>query len=212
MYGFEITSKDKDEALKQAIEQFNLPAEAIEVFEKGTGDEPLSGNEPLDKIFQVSVKEDYLINKAKAFMDGVMKALDISGSVRGTVSDEELQISVRSNDNRTLIGRKGEVLDALQHLLSRIITRSNQLKIDVRLDVGGYWEKRCEKILERVESAVQKVQRTNQKVSLFPMAPMERKLVHVAVKKFPGMKSFSVGKEGSRYVVIAADKGEELSD
>lgn len=206
MMNFEVIAKTQEQALEEGCRRAGLPPEALDVIEKGTGDEPLKGNVPLDKIYRVTVRESFLVDKGKHFLDMVLKGIGINGSVQGRLSGDLLTLNVRSNDNRTLIGRKGDVLEALQHLVTRAITRGNDFGIEVLVDVGGYWDKRRKKILERVTMAAQKVQKTRRKVSLFPMNPQERKICHIAVKDYPGLKSFSEGKEGERFVVIALEE------
>lgn len=216
MQSFEVIAKSREAAIEEAIQRAGLPVEALDVVEKGTGDEPLKGNAVLDKIFRVSVKESFLVDKGRRFLETVLKGLEINGSVQGRLQGDLLTLNVRSNDNRTLIGRKGDVLEALQHLTMRAITRGNDFGIEVLVDVGGYWDKRKKKILERVTFAVQKVQKTRRKATLFPMNPQERKICHIAVKNYPGLKSFSEGKEGERYVVVTLDTdaqtGEKVKD
>ncbi|GAB4320326.1 MAG: protein jag [Candidatus Sumerlaeia bacterium] len=203
MMSFDVVAKTREEALADAMRRAGLPADALDVCEKGTGDEPLSGNAPLEKIYRVMIRDTYLVDKAKRFVEALLKGMGISGSVQGQIKGGQLFISIRSNDNRTLIGRKGEVLEALQHLVSRALSRGNDINLEVTVDVGGYWEKRRAKIIERVRQAAQKALKTRRSVALFPMNPQERKLVHLTVKEYPDLTSYSEGKEGSRYVVIA---------
>lgn len=212
MIGLDISAQNKQGALTKAAEHYKLPTEAFDAYEKGSGDEPLHGTGPVEKMFKVSLKNEYLIKKGIDFVQMLLNGIGIEAKVEGSFKNEELVINVESRSNKDVIGRKGEFLEAIQHLTSRVMTRNNEIEMEVLVDVGRYWENRKEKIIDRVQSTAEKVLRTNQKVSLFPMSPQERKIAHIKVKEYQGLQSYSLGKEGHRFVVISPDNENNIGE
>lgn len=110
-------------------------------------------------------------------------------------------------DQGLLIGRRGETLDALQYLARLAANRNGKDYDRVTINVGNYREKREESLKALAKRNASRVLKYGRNVSLEPMNPYERRIIHTAVQEIEGVRSFSVGTDMSRRVVIALEDG-----
>jgi len=139
---------------------------------------------------------------ARAYLQTVLDAMGAEMSV--TVTSEEpdgCKINLEGENEGLIIGRRGETLDALQYLAGLVANRTEEDYYRVSLNVGGYREKR-EKSLAGLARKHAAAARSGRKISLEPMNPYERRIIHTTVQNIRGVTSWSVGKEPNRYVVI----------
>ena len=139
---------------------------------------------------------------ARAYLQTVLDAMGAEMTVK--VVSEEMdgcKIALEGENEGLIIGRRGETLDALQYLAGLVANRTEEDYYRVSLNVGGYREKR-EKSLAGLARKHAAAARSGRKISLEPMNPYERRIIHTAVQNIKGVTSWSVGKEPNRYVVI----------
>ena len=110
-------------------------------------------------------------------------------------------------DQGLLIGRRGETLDALQYLCRLVANRSEKTYDHVAINVGNYREKRETGLRSLAKRSAARVLKYGKNVSLEPMNPYERRIIHTAIQEIEGVQSFSVGSDASRRVVIALQEG-----
>ena len=122
------------------------------------------------------------------------------------ISDEELTYNIEGEKTNSLIGYRGENLNALQTLLGAISNKNIEEKTRVILDISGYREKR-KKVLEELADKVSKtVIKTRKKVTLEPMSAYERKIIHSKLQNHPKVTTESVGEEPNRKIVVLLKK------
>lgn len=144
---------------------------------------------------------------AEDFIRNVLNAMNLKEL---TVEAEEIEkgvnFKIEGEDIGYVIGRRGETLDALQYLTSLVVNhKSEENYFKVTVNTGNYREKR-EKTLEILGRKVAfKVAKTGKKVSLEPMNPYERRIIHTAVQKVNGAYSESEGENANRHVVVLPD-------
>ena len=139
---------------------------------------------------------------ARAYLQTVLDAMGAEMTVK--VAGEEMdgcKLVLEGENEGLIIGRRGETLDALQYLAGLVANRTQEDYYRVSLNVGGYREKR-EKSLAGLARKHAAAARSGRKISLEPMNPYERRIIHTAVQNIKGVTSWSVGKEPNRYVVI----------
>ena len=119
-------------------------------------------------------------------------------------AEQEVLLRVECPDAAQLIGRKGQVLDALQFVLSRMLFRQGGRDLHFVVDVGGYRDRRKEQVLRDATAAIEEVKRTGQRVRLPGMSAGERRLVHHLVQDYPGLETYSepTEEDGRKRVVI----------
>lgn len=104
------------------------------------------------------------------------------------------------------IGRKGETLDALQHLVSLVANRGNEAYVRISLNTGGYREKREDALVAIAKKSASQAQRSNRNVILEPMNSYERRIIHNVVQEIDGVMSWSIGENEHRRVCIGTSK------
>ncbi len=121
--------------------------------------------------------------------------------------DGELILDVTGGDLAVLIGRHGRTLDALQMVVSSLMSSTLRFHYPVVVDVEGYKNRRKEKLRGIALAAASRAKRQNTRVSLPPMNAYERRLVHLALVGDEGVTTHSEGEEPSRHVVVTALRG-----
>lgn len=118
---------------------------------------------------------------------------------------QEVLLRIECADAAQLIGRKGQVLDALQFLLGRMLLRRVGRDVHFVVDVGDYRERRKEQVLREAMAAIEEVKQTGRPVKLPAMSAHERRLVHHLAAETPGLETFSepTSEEGRKRVVIS---------
>ena len=104
------------------------------------------------------------------------------------------------------IGRKGETLDALQHLVSLVANRGSEAYVRISLNTGGYREKREDALVAIAKKSASQAQRSNRNVILEPMNSYERRIIHNVVQEIDGVMSWSIGENEHRRVCIGTSK------
>ncbi len=145
--------------------------------------------------------------KAKENLENFMKDF-ITKLPEGTqyeISTDETGIKVQINNKQIgyLIGYRGETLYALQTILSTIASKGIEQKIRLFLDIEGYKEKRQKTLEELAQKVAKTVIRTHKPVTLEPMQPYERKIIHSQLQTHPKVETTSIGEEPHRRVVIS---------
>lgn len=121
--------------------------------------------------------------------------------------EDGVKFIVEGEDAAAIIGRRGEVMDALQYLSLLVSNRASEEYCKITLDVAGYRDKR-EKTLENLANRVAaKVKKTRYNQTLEPMNPYERRIVHSTIQRIDGVKSESVGEDPNRRVVVMLESG-----
>ncbi|WP_245565322.1 protein jag [Nocardioides insulae] len=138
---------------------------------------------------------------AADYLEELLDIADLDGDLDMDVEGDRAAVSIVGADLAQLIGRDGEVLDALQELTRLAVYRETGERSRLMLDVSGYRAGRRAELTTLAEETVAKVKETGSPVSLTPMSPFERKVVHDAVAA-AGLTSSSEGVEPRRYVVV----------
>lgn len=134
------------------------------------------------------------------YIDTVLKKAGLDLSVTKEETEEEVKIDIEGADYSTVIGRKGDVLDALQFLAS--ISLGKDAKKRLFVDCKNYRERRQKTLLKLAANLEQKVIRTGRRVKLEPMNAYERRVLHTALKNSQNVVTHSEGNEPFRFVVI----------
>lgn len=151
--------------------------------------------------------EETPIDTAKVYLTEVLELLGVTNVVIESVETEDgVEFDISGDDIGFIIGHRGETLDALQYLTGLVVNHSRDEYFRVIINIGKYREKR-EKTLEMLGRKLAfKACKTGEKISLEPMNPYERRIIHTAVQKVRGATSWSEGENLQRHVVISADR------
>jgi len=150
--------------------------------------------------------EDYLVEEGEIagdYLEQLLDVLDFDGDIDLDVEGDRAVVSIDGGtDLNKLVGRKGEVLDALQELTRLAVQQSTGERSKLMLDVAGWRANRRSELSTLGIEAARRVIETGEREELAPMTPFERKIVHDAVAQLDGVDSESTGVEPSRRVVV----------
>lgn len=141
--------------------------------------------------------------RAQEFLQQLTELMGVHVSV-AVATDEEgnVRVNMEGDTLGILIGRRGETLDALQYLTSLLVNKGQNNYTRVTLDTEGYRAKREEALVRLANRMANRCQKTGRKVSLEPMNPYERRILHSALQEHPAVTTHSEGEEPNRHVVI----------
>jgi spoIIIJ-associated protein len=133
----------------------------------------------------------------------IVLGLGLEGEVVVDQEDDVLRGSVEGEDVGLLIGRRGQTIDAVQHLAQRIVFPGGQSAARVVVDADGYRERRAQALREDAAAAADEAVRLGEPVELDPMPASERRVVHEFLRDRGGVKTHSEGDEPERYLVVS---------
>ncbi len=143
-------------------------------------------------------------DEAVKFLSGVFKAMGLQVEIKIEYKNEDgnLDIDFEGEDMGILIGKRGQTLDSLQYLTSLVVNKGRQGYIRVKLDTEDYRNRRKETLENLARSIAYKVRKTRKPVSLEPMNPYERRIIHSALQGNRYVETYSEGNEPYRHVVV----------
>jgi spoIIIJ-associated protein len=151
--------------------------------------------------------EDSPAGIAHAFLMELTKLMGVDVTIdMGTDAEGNVYGYINGDTLGVLIGRRGETLDAVQYLTSLKVNRGREGYVRVTLDTENYRAKREDTLIRLANRMANRALRTGRKVSLEPMNPYERRIIHYALQQTEGVSTHSEGDEPNRHVVITQDK------
>lgn len=142
--------------------------------------------------------------EARQFLADVLDKMHVQAEMTITSQKDEMRIEFTGPDMGIIIGRRGETLDALQYLTSLVVNKGEDGYIKVTLDTENYRKKREDTLVKLATKLAGKVVKYRRNISLEPMNPYERRIIHSALQDFEGVTTYSTGSEPNRKVVIAS--------
>ena len=200
-----VSAKTVDEAITKALIELETTSDKLEyeIVDKGsTGILGIIGSKPA--IIRARKKET-VEDKAVEFLSEVFGAMNMGVTIQAAFNEEEKELSIEMEgaDMGLLIGKRGQTLDSLQYLVSLVVNKNSEDYIRVKLDTENYRERRKETLETLAKNIAYKVKRTRRSVSLEPMNPYERRLIHSALQNDKYVVTRSEGEEPFRHVVIS---------
>lgn len=166
---------------------------------------PQAPSEPATPAVQHAPDTDE--GRVQGFLQELTRLMGLEISVHVHTDEEgNIRVSMQGDPLGILIGRRGETLDALQYLTSLYLNRGRQDYTRVTLDSEGYRAKREDALVRLANRMANRAQRTGRKVSLEPMNPYERRILHSALQGHEGVSTHSEGEEPNRHVVITVSR------
>lgn len=200
----EVTGKTVDEAVTNALIKLETTSDKIEyeIIDKGSSGLFSIFNSKPAKI--KARKKATLEDNVKEFLDNVFRAmkLDVVISISYDKEEENMNIDLSGPEMGVLIGKRGQTLDSLQYLTSMVANKESESYIRVKLDTENYRDRRKETLEHLAKNIAYKVKRTKKSVSLEPMNPYERRVIHSALQNDKYVSTKSEGEEPYRHVVV----------
>lgn len=205
----EKIAKTIDEAINEALKELKENKENvdIEILEEPT--KGLLGIGAKPALVRVKVKENNDVKesiedkkeKVKEVLASIIKSMGLDIEFEISEDDDAIKVNINGENLGLIIGHKGENLDALQLLTSVIINKTGEYK-RVEIDVQNYREKRKETLVQLAEKKARDVVKYGKNITLEPMTPYERRIIHTALQNDSKVTTISVGTEPFRKVVI----------
>ena len=147
-------------------------------------------------------------NEAALFLSDLLKMMKIDATVQAAQLEDGLRLNIVSDTDGLLIGRRGETLDAIQYLVSLYWNKDRKENAyrRVSVDTEDYRARREETLRKLAKHTAVRVVKTGRAVTMEPMNPYERRILHSALQSFRGVTTYSEGEEPNRAVIIAPDK------
>lgn len=191
------------EAVEEALKQLQAKRDEVEVTVLDEGKKGLFG------IFgkkPAVVKVTLSYNPTKVvhdFLSDVISKMGIKADISIRQTGKVLYIQLSGDKMAMLIGKRGQTLNSLQYLTQLVANRNSNHYLQIILDAENYREKRKDILKQLAGNLAKQAIRTSKNVSLEPMPSYERKIIHAALAQFKEIKTYSVGEEPNRHLVIS---------
>ncbi|MBO5454388.1 MAG: protein jag [Clostridia bacterium] len=203
MPNIEVTAKTLEEAKSLAAQKLGVSVDDIlyEILENAT-----------NGIFGIGAKpckisawtEDVETDKASEFLNKILPLMGVDAEVEvKSGENNSIDVNIAGEKMGVVIGRRGETLDALQYLTSVIVNKNSDDYIKVTVDTENYRAKRTETLEKLANKVADKVIRNGRNMTLEPMNPFERRIIHSALQSNDEITTYSVGEEPNRKVVVS---------
>ena len=203
----EFTGKTEEDALTEAKIALGATTDEIEyeVIEKGTTGFLGIGSKPA--VIKAR-KKGSIEDVARTFLSDVFRAMNMEVEIIINVdeSDRMMDIELKGDNMGLLIGKRGQTLDSLQQLTNLAVNKKSDSYYRVKLDTENYRKRRKDTLENLAKNIAYKVKRTKRPVSLEPMNPFERRVIHSALQNDRYVTTDSEGEEPYRHVVVALKK------
>jgi Predicted RNA-binding protein len=199
----QVSAKTVNDAITEACQKLLVTSDKLEyeVIEEGSSGFLGIGSKPA--VIKAKVKNTVSDN-AKQFLSDVFDAMKLTVviDVKYDELDNSMDIDLSGDEMGVLIGKRGQTLDSLQYLVSLVVNKESENYIRVKVDTENYRQRRKETLENLAKNIAYKVKRTKRSVSLEPMNPYERRIIHSALQNDKYVTTHSEGDEPFRRVVV----------
>lgn len=230
----EKTGRNEEEALALALKELGLDRDdvSVEVVERaksgflGIGaspakirvsyevaDEPevcaaVAEEEPAQE--PVPQDEDPQYAQVRSFLSGLLERMGVKAEIKLSPRDNGgVNVELSGSGMGAIIGRRGETLDAIQHLTNYVVNKGSEKHLHVSVDAENYRSKREESLTRLAEKMAEKAIKYKRSMALEPMNSYERHVIHTALQNYEGVTTSSTGEEPNRRVVVSYVKPEQ---
>ena len=203
----EVTGKTVEDARTEALIKLGTTSDQIEVeiLEKGSSGFLGIGSKPaVIRVRRKFTMEDCV----RDFLTQVFDEMDLTVDISVEVEEDNhtVNVELKGDEMGVLIGKRGQTLDSLQYLTSLALNRHTDEYVKVKLDTEDYRKRRKETLENLAKNIAYKVKRTKRPVSLEPMNPFERRVIHSTLQNDKYVSTHSEGEEPHRHVVVTLKK------
>ena len=208
----EVKAKTVDEAITEATIQLGVTSDQIEYEILDEGKKGILGFNSKPAVLKVW-KKNSVEETVRAFLDEIFKAMNMQVNMEFQVEEQQRTINVelRGSDMGVLIGKRGQTLDALQHLTNLAANKTQEERWKIKIDTENYRKRRKETLENLARNIAHKVRKTKRSVALEPMNPFERRVIHAVLQNDRYVATHSAGDEPNRYVVVTLKDNKKAS-
>lgn len=203
----EVSAKTVEDAITEGLVKLGTTSDKVEteIIEKGsTGFLGIGSKPAVVKIWKKFSIEQFV----KEFLSDVFRAMNMEVEILISKSEDEKNIDVelKGEEMGVLIGKRGQTLDSLQYLTNLAVGKQVNEFVKVKIDTENYRKRRRDTLENLAKNIAYKVKRTKRPVSLEPMNPYERRVIHSTLQSDKYVSTHSEGEEPYRYVVVTLKK------
>ena len=199
------SAKTVQEAVALALAELRLTKDdvTVEVIEEGS--KGIFGLGAKDAVVQVTSNVTPE-SRATDFLTDVFACMGMRIDIDITREDKMMNINLSGDNMGLIIGKHGDTLDALEHLVSLAVNRGDGEYVKVILDTENYREKRRATLVRLAENLASSISEQKKKITLEPMSSNERRIIHATLQNHNNVDTYSIGEEPYRKIVIALKK------
>ena len=201
-----FTAKTVDAAIDEGLKTLGLTLGEVEVTVLEEGKKKLFGAVKAKVQIKKCVSD---AKKAADFIDGLMEIMKISAVSEIVQDGDSIVIDVKTTNSAKVIGKRGDVLDAVQCMAGAVANIGREDYKKVVVDCENYRSQREETLKNLAEKLAKKAVEKGRKMTLEPMTPYERRIIHSALADNPDVKTVSEGKEPLRYIAVIPNNAKE---
>lgn len=203
----EVSAKTVDDAITEASIKLGTTSDKIEVEVIEKGSTGFLGIKSKPAIIKARKKNDKVDN-IREFLENVFSAMnmEVTIDIKKAEDDKVYEVELSGKEMGLLIGKRGQTLDSLQYLTNLAVNKHSDGYIKVKLDTEDYRQRRKDTLENLAKNIAYKVKRTKRPVSLEPMNPFERRVIHSALQGDRYVETHSEGEEPFRHVVVTLKK------
>lgn len=202
-----FTAKTVSDAVTAACQRFLVASDKLEYEVLEEGSTGFLGFNAKPAVIQARVRV-IVEDKARDFLNDVFAAMNMTVVIEISYDEEQkhLDIDLSGDEMGVLIGKRGQTLDSLQYLVSLVVNKDCEDYIRVKVDTENYRKRRKETLENLAKNIAYKVKRNRRPISLEPMNPYERRIIHSALQNDKYVTTHSEGEEPFRHVVVTMKK------
>ncbi|MDD2901710.1 MAG: Jag N-terminal domain-containing protein [Syntrophales bacterium] len=211
----EFEGKSTEEAIESACSHFQVSPEQLEIEILSVGSSGLFGLGGRKAKIRAVLREEApasLLPQAQEILEQLLENMDESGKVTGSQEDDRIILNIETEDAGLLIGKQGQTLEAMQYLITKILAKKSRRKVRITIDVESYRARHNEALVQLALKNGDKVKRTGKSVTLNPMNPHDRRIVHLTLQADKELKTMSRGEGLYKKVIIYPAKKRESQE
>ena len=204
----EVSAKTVDDAITEASIKLGTTSDKIEVEVIEKGSTGFLGIRSKPAIIKARKKND-TVDNIREFLENVFSAMnmEVTIDIKKAEDDKVYEVELSGKEMGLLIGKRGQTLDSLQYLTNLAVNKHSDGYIKVKLDTEDYRQRRKDTLENLAKNIASKVRRTGKPVTLEPMNPYERRVIHSALQNDRYVETHSEGEEPFRKVVVSLKEG-----
>ena len=196
--------------------QYEAPDEELETVAEAAAESPAAAPaeaQPAAAPAAPAADEPESYARIRAFVSGLLEHMGIQAEIEITARDNGgVNVNLSGSNMGAVIGRRGETLDAIQHLTNYAVNRGSDKHMHISVDAESYRAKREESLVRLAEKMAAKAVKYKRSMALEPMNSYERHVIHTALQDYEGVTTSSTGTEPNRRVVVSYEKPQRTSN
>lgn len=196
--------------------QYEAPDEELETVAEAAAESPAAAPaeaQPVAAPAAPAADEPESYARIRAFVSGLLEHMGIQAEIEITARDNGgVNVNLSGSNMGAVIGRRGETLDAIQHLTNYAVNRGSDKHMHISVDAESYRAKREESLVRLAEKMAAKAIKYKRSMALEPMNSYERHVIHTALQDYEGVTTSSTGTEPNRRVVVSYEKPQRTSN